>query len=87
MFCLDKYDQLKKYVLTFFNTSNDDQLLSYGQQQMLNIQETFFKSKSLSDIFYWNYRIILDCEPIDLTDYESRQQQIVQSAVEKWLKT
>jgi hypothetical protein len=47
-FCLDKYDQLKKYVLMFFNTSNDDHLLSYGQQQMLNIQETFFNSKSFN---------------------------------------
>jgi hypothetical protein len=44
--CIDKYDQLKKYVSTFFNFSNDDNISSYGQQQMLNIQETFFKSKN-----------------------------------------
>ena len=32
-------------------------------------------------------QMISDCEPVDLTEYESRQQQIVQTAVEKWLKT
>jgi hypothetical protein len=48
---LDQYDQLKKYVSTFFNSLNDDKnskmknLVSHGQQQMLNLQETFFKSK------------------------------------------
>ena len=31
--------------------------------------------------------MILDCEPVDLTEYESRQQQIVQTTVEQWLKT
>ncbi|CAF2492539.1 unnamed protein product [Rotaria sp. Silwood2] len=73
----DKCDQLKKYILTFNNTSNDDDnsqvnnILSYGQQHLLNIQETFFKN----------------CEPIDLIEYESRQQQLVQNAVEKWLQT
>ncbi|CAF3438844.1 unnamed protein product [Rotaria sp. Silwood1] len=73
----DKYDQLKNYVLTFYNTSNDDNnsktnnILSYGQQHLLNIQEAFFKN----------------CEPVDLIEYESRQQQLVQNAVEKWLQT
>jgi hypothetical protein len=48
---LDQYDELKKYVSTFFNSLNDDKnskmknLVSHGQQQMLNLQETFFKSK------------------------------------------
>ncbi|CAF2116821.1 unnamed protein product [Rotaria magnacalcarata] len=73
----DKYDQLKKYVLTFYNTSNDidsskiNNILSYGQQHILNIQETFFKN----------------CEPVDLSEYESRQQELVQSTIEKWLQT
>ncbi|CAF3493051.1 unnamed protein product [Adineta steineri] len=73
----DKYDLLKKYISMFFNTSNSDinfknnNILSYSQQQMLNIQETFFKN----------------CEPVDLTEYESQQQQLVQNAVENWLKT
>ncbi|CAF0916900.1 unnamed protein product [Rotaria sordida] len=75
---IDKYDQLKKFISTFYNTSNDDNnnskinnILSYGQQHLLNIRETFFKN----------------CEPIDLIEYESRQQQLVQNAVEKWLQT
>ena len=43
--------KLKELSETFFNSINDDDsskmnnILSYGQQQMLNIQETFFKSK------------------------------------------
>ncbi|CAF4306041.1 unnamed protein product, partial [Rotaria sordida] len=75
---IDKYDQLKKFISTFYNTSNDDNnnskinnILSYGQQHLLNIREIFFKN----------------CEPIDLIEYESRQQQLVQNAVEKWLQT
>ncbi|CAF0912628.1 unnamed protein product [Rotaria sordida] len=75
---IDKYDQLKKFISTFYNTSNDDNnnskintILSYGQQHLLNIRETFFKN----------------CEPIDLIEYEARQQQLVQNAVEKWLQT
>jgi hypothetical protein len=50
IFPIDIYDQLKKNILTFFHFSNeesfskDNTLLSHGQQQMLNIQETFFKS-------------------------------------------
>lgn len=31
--------------------------------------------------------MISDCEPIDLTEYESRQKQLVQNAVEQWLQT
>jgi hypothetical protein len=63
-----------------------NQILSYSQQQMLNIQETFFKSTIYFDFkFYWIH--ILDCEPVDLTEYESKQQQLVQNAVEKWLQT
>jgi hypothetical protein len=91
---LDKYNQLTKYISTFFNASNDDKnsninhILSYGQQQTLHIQETFFKSNIISSgFFYQILQTISDCEPIDLTEYESRQQQLVQSAVEKWLQT
>ena len=88
LLCLDQYDQLKKYVSTFFNPTNGEHYLTYGQQQMLNIQETFFKSRNsfAVEICFWG-RYVLDCEPIDLTDYESRQEQIVQTAVEKWLQT
>lgn len=85
---LDKYDQLKKYVSTFFNYSKNENISSYTQQQILNIQETFFKSnkkKTKIEIFY--FEIFLDCEPIDLIDYESQQQKLVQTAVEKWLQT
>lgn len=44
IFISDQYDQLKKYISMFFNIDNDEYYLSYGQQQMVNIQETFFKS-------------------------------------------
>jgi hypothetical protein len=56
---------------------------------MLNIQETFFKSKIISYFIFLLYeqKNILDCEPVDLTEYESRQQQLVQNAIEKWLQT
>ncbi|UJR37999.1 hypothetical protein I4U23_030681 [Adineta vaga] len=72
----DKYDQLKKHVLLFYNVSNAENnlknqtILSFEQQQMLNMQETFFKN----------------CDPIDLTEYESRQQELVQNTIEKWLQ-
>lgn len=29
---------------------------------------------------------VLDCEPIDLMEYESRQEEIVQKSVDKWLQ-
>ncbi|CAF1608244.1 unnamed protein product, partial [Adineta ricciae] len=73
----DKYDQLKTHVLTYYNASNDQKnnnvvsktILSIEQQQMLNMQETFLKN----------------CDPVDLSEFESRQQELVQTIVEKWL--
>lgn len=85
IFISDQYDQLKKYISMFFNIDNDEYYLSYGQQQMVNIQETFFKSNDR--VIEEKFESVLDCEPIDLMEYESRQEEIVQKSVDKWLQT
>ena len=38
-------------------------------------------------IHYCRLKTISDCEPVDLTEYESQQQQLVENAVEKWLQS
>lgn len=60
----------------------DNNRCSIYKRHFSKVEIEFF-SKDWKD----DWRNILDCEPVDLTEYESRQEQIVQQAIEKWLQT
>ncbi|CAF4503216.1 unnamed protein product [Rotaria socialis] len=79
------------------SSTNDEQLDSDSQKSIVAATRLWHQTRQMKATILDKCRLYLkntdtddqknkNCEPVDLSEYESRQQELVQSTIEKWLQ-